>query len=395
MRIAYVLADRGIPLFGNKGASVHVREFVRALGTEHTVDLFCVALGLGRYDLPVRQLYVVPGSEYVGTCAASPDGDEQRLDACERMAQVLGGAQQANAYDLIYERYSLFSDVGTRVGAGHGVPVALEVNAPLIVEREQQGPFSLRGVAEAAEACSFQGADVVVTVSEEVAGYVRGIGASPDRVHVAPNAVDTARFHPRVDGTRVRSDLGISDDFVIGFTGSLKKWHGVDVLISAWLEAAEPGWSLLIVGEGPEWPKLATHAGTPGHHGRIVFTGAVSHYEMPEYVAAMDVAVAPYRSVPDFYFSPLKLFEYLAAGKAVVASEIGQIPSVVRHGGNGLLVPPDDVAALRAALSLLAKDRDLRMGLARRAPHGLVSWEETARGTVAIAQDLTKRRVKA
>ena len=392
MRIAYVLADRGISLFGNKGASVHVREFVRALGTEHTVDLFCVSLGLGKYDLPISQLYVVPGMEYVGTCAAAPDFDAQRLDACERMADVLDEAQQENRYDLIYERYSLFSEVGTRVSAKYGVPLALEVNAPLIAERELTGPFPLKDVAEEAETRVFRRAEVVLAVSEEVAGYARKIGTPADRVRVAPNGVDTKTFHPGVSGMRVRSELGLGDDFVVGFAGSLKSWHGVGILASAWMRAAEPNWSLLIVGEGPEWAKLATQAAEAARPGRVIFTGAVSHYEMPEYVAAMDVAVAPYRSTPGFYFSPLKLYEYLAVGKPVVASAIGQITSVIRHGENGLLVPPDDVDALQATLSLLAQDERLRAHFGREAPHGLVSWQEAAERAIAIADEARMAR---
>lgn len=392
MRVAYVLADRGIPIFGSKGASVHVREFVRALGTEHTVDLFCVSLGLDRYDLPVRQLYVVPGPEYVGPCGGSPDFDEQRRLACERMTDVLDEAQQQNGYDLIYERYSLFSEVGARVAAKYGVPLALEVNAPLIGERELTGPFPLKTVAAEAEKRVFHQADVVLAVSKEIARFAEELGSPADRIRVVPNGVDTKTFHPNIDGSHVRSDLGISNDFVVGFAGSLKSWHGVGVLVSAWIRAAQPHWTLLVVGEGPEWARLATQAATPEHQGRVIFTGSVTHYEMPEYLAAMDVAVAPYSSVRRFYFSPLKLYEYMAVGKAVVASAIGQITSVVRHGENGLLVPPDDSAALSAALSRLATDPRLREDLARRAPRGLVSWEEASEQVIAIADAAQKAR---
>jgi glycosyltransferase involved in cell wall biosynthesis len=207
--------------------------------------------------------------------------------------------------------------------------------------------------------------------------------------------VDTKRFHPGVDGVHIRSKCGLGDNYVVGFAGSLKSWHGVGVLVSAWMQAAKPGWSLLLVGEGPELARLATQAAQPGHRGRVVFTGAISHDEMPEYVAAMDVAVAPYRSIPGFYFSPLKLYEYLAMGKAVVASGIGQVRKVVRHGENGLLVPPGDADALGAALSLLGGDPALRASLAGRAPHELVSWEAVARDMVTVAQAVAGNTVNA
>jgi glycosyltransferase involved in cell wall biosynthesis len=106
---------------------------------------------------------------------------------------------------------------------------------------------------------------------------------------------------------------------------------------------------------------------------------------MPAHIAAMDIAVAPYRSSPHFYFSPLKVYEYLAAGRAVVASNIGQIATIIGHGSNGYLVPPDDVAELTLALEHLGADKRVRDALARQAPHGLVSWTDTAARILAIA----------
>src|SRR5205823_5775752 len=140
-------------------------------------------------------------------------------------------------------------------------------------------------------------------------------------------------------GDRIRSQLGIDDNLVVGFVGSLKPWHGVDALLAAFQEAAGSDWRLLIVGDGPERERLEDQATQIG--GQVIFTGAVSHHQIPEYVATMDIAVAPYRASSDFYFSPLKLYEYLAVGKAVVATNVGQIAQVIHHGENGYLVGSD------------------------------------------------------
>jgi glycosyltransferase involved in cell wall biosynthesis len=218
-----------------------------------------------------------------------------------------------------------------------------------------------------------------------MASYVIANGGSAARVHVVPNGVDTERFHPAVDGTDVRAKLDAGSGLVIGFVGSLKTWHGVDILLEAFRRVASHDWHLMIVGEGPE--RAALEAQAQGHSGpgRVHFTGAVPHDQIPRYVAAMDIAVAPYRAVPDFYFSPLKLYEYLAAGKPVVASNIGQIASVVRHGYNGYLVEPGEAPALSHALEELAGDVRLRAQLSRNAPQGLVTWEATARRVLALA----------
>ena len=392
MRIGYVLADSGVPVFGTKGASVHVRELIRALGREHTVDLFCATLGDGHGDLPIRDLYVVPRP--VLPEAGDPDlqRDRRRLATVEQLKNLVDRAYRGSRYDTLYERYSLFSDAGEAVSGAHDLPFLLEVNAPLIVERQSVEALPLASLAHEIESSVFRRADAVLAVSETMAAYVVGAGARDDRVHVVPNGVDTSRFHPGVSGDQIRAALGTQAGLVVGFAGSLKPWHGVDLLLAAFARTASRNWTLLVVGDGPERDRLERQARALEVSDRVVFTGAVRHDEMPAYVRAMDIAVAPYRSTAAFYFSPLKLFEYLAAGKAIIASNLGQIATVVRHGENGYLVPPDDVLELSRTLAHLAADASLRRDLERRAPEGLVSWQDTAQRVIAIAEQAQKVR---
>lgn len=390
MQIAYVLADSGIRIWGSKGASVHVREFVHALAAEHTVDLFCAALGDGGYDLPVRNFHVVPRPSPLGSSDPELERDRRRLATVDRMRELVDQSCRTTAYDLIYERYSLFSDVGASVADAYGLPFLLEVNAPLINERRRVEALPLALLARRVERSVFRRADGVLAVSEAMASYVLQVGAPRERVQVVPNGVDTSRFHPGVAGEPTRAKLGRLNDLVVGFTGSLKPWHGVNLLLEAFARVAGSNWTLLVVGDGPERASLEAQAEALAIQQSVIFTGAVRHDEIPMFVAAMDIAVAPYRSAATFYFSPLKLYEYLAAGKAVVASDVGQIASVVRHGDNGLLVAPDDARALAHAISRLAADARLRKDLACRAPHGLVTWKETARRVMDIAQQAQK-----
>ena len=392
MRIGYVLADSGVPVFGTKGASVHVRELIRALGAERTVDLFCATLGDGHGDLPIRDLHVVPRPVLPEMGDPDLERDRRRLAYVERMKDLVDRACRGSGYDMLYERYSLYSDVGAAVSGAHDLPFLLEVNAPLIVERRSVEALPLASLAHEIESSVFRRADAVLAVSETMAAYAVGVGARVDRVHVVPNGVDASRFHPGVGGDQIRAALRIQAGLVVGFAGSLKPWHGVDLLLAAFARTATRSWTLLVVGDGPERDRLERQAGALEVSDRVVFTGAVRHDEMPAYVAAMDIAVAPYRSSADFYFSPLKLFEYLAAGKAVIASDLGQIATAIRHGENGYLVAPDDVLELSRALARLAVDASLRRDLARRAPEGLVSWQDTAQRVIAIAEQAQRAR---
>src|SRR5262249_29411154 len=137
----------------------------------------------------------------------------------------------------------------------------------------------------------------------------------------------------------------------------------------AQLVANHTGARLLIVGDGPERGSLADRSTDLGLVDEVVFTGAVSPSEVPAFLASMDVALAPYPNLARFYFSPLKVYEYMAAGLPVVASCIGQLEELIEPGVNGLLVPPGDAKALQAALQTLRTDAGLcrRLGDAARA----------------------------
>ncbi|HEX6506037.1 MAG TPA: glycosyltransferase family 4 protein [Chloroflexota bacterium] len=394
MRIAYIVADGGIPIAGTKGASVHVREMVRALAQRHAVDLFCANPGEGKLNLPVEHLTVARRPARRTSADEAIERDRRRLETVGRLRCLVERAHEDAPYDLLYERYSLFGDIGASMSEDYNVPVVLEVNAPLIVERGRVEPLPLAPLAREIEWHAFERSTAVLSVSEAMQSYVLAHGGRPGHVHVVPNGVDTTRFHPGISGDCVRAELGLHGKLVVGFAGSLKAWHGVDLLLDAFARAATHGWTLLVVGDGPRRAGLEAQAEQIDGGGRIVFTGAVPHERMPEYLAAMDIAVAPYRPIDDFYFSPLKLFEYLAMGKPVVASNVGQIATTIQHGQNGYLVEPDDVQSLAAALLKLATDADLRAQMGAAGSDGAMTWEEIADRAVALGLESTAQVVR-
>ena len=370
MRLAYLCADFGIPIFGAKGAAIHVRELSEALYRQGVdVEIIAARMGgerPGGFHVPVRHL-PLPPTEHALYDALRRDerggGDVAREVRSMLYATVIRHAAEAEvrafAPDAIYERYALYGTAGLRLSRELGIPLILEVNAPLVDEQTAHRGLAFGHAARTSELAILQGADVVVAVSAALRDWLIGASVAPEQIVVLPNGVDVERFSVEArarDATRAR--LGIDGgECLIGFVGTLKVWHGTATLLAAFAQlramAPDQPVRLLIVGDGPERVRLEALAASLGIADATVFTGAVPHAAIPSYVAAMDVAVAPYDRAEGFYFSPLKLFEYMAAGRPVVAADIGQLAECLRHGETALLYPPGDVAALAATLRTL------------------------------------------
>lgn len=378
MRVAYICLDPGIPVFGTKGASVHVQEVLRELrALGHDVVLYTARLGEhvpdDLTDLPVRTV------EVAGTTTAEREQSQGR--AAEQVAQMVA----ADGAELVYERYSLFSDALARVVTGsETISSVLEVNSPLVEEQRQHRELVDQERAWDVLAAQVGAASATVCVSEPVAAWVRqharaaGPGhasAGTRRVMTVPNGVSVRRIQPQPEDPR---------QVVVTFVGTLKPWHGVSDLLTA-ASLAQVPWRLRIIGSGPQLPALRSQAAELGLD--VDFRGAVAPQDMPDHLAGSAIGVAPY---PDLggeeqqYFSPLKVLEYLACGLPVVASAVGQVPQLLE--GLGTLVPPSDPRSLAQAIDALAADPSQRAqvgALGRRRAEQRHSWA----GVVATVLD--------
>lgn len=341
MRIAYVTVDPGIPVFGTKGASVHIQEVVRELIRRgHDVTVHTTRAGR---DIPDD----LAGLKVIET-RIDADDPGARERAQQEVSARIAARIIAGGADLVYERYSLFSTALAEVAEATGAAGILEVNAPLIEEQRTHRVLVDEEAAAKALARQVAAATATVAVSDPVRDWVRERTGS-ESVHTVPNGVSITRIVPRPE------DIG---DPVVTFVGTLKPWHGVADLLAAAALAKRP-WKLRIIGDGPERAALEEQAAGLGIE--VDFRGAVAPADMPEQLAGSAIGVAPY---PDLggeqqqYFSPLKVYEYLAAGLPVVASAVGQLPQIL--GELGTLVPPSDPAALAAAIDTLAADPVLR-----------------------------------
>jgi glycosyltransferase involved in cell wall biosynthesis len=329
MKLGYVCADRGISVRGVRGASAHLRSLSGALARRgHEVVVAC-----RRLDGP----HAVPDGVICVELDSAPN------------AELLRDLLVRHKTDVVLERHSAQGGGAMRAAAQLDLPYFLEVDVPLAED-------------DAHDRDLFGSARGVLAVSTAVRDYVVAAGASSEAVAVVPHGVDVARFATR--RRRLRSRIGLAHRYVVGFTGSLVPSHGVATLLEAFA-GLDKAAVLLVVGDGPERPRLENLARELGVRDRVSFVGAVPHGEVPEWLGMMDVATAPYAPQPIFYSSPLKISEYLAAGLPVVASGQGDVPRLV--GDAGLLVPPGDASALRQALAALQSDNGLRMRLAASA----------------------------
>ena len=237
-------------------------------------------------------------------------------------------------------------------------------------------------VAQACERELISGSDQVIVPSRALAQHAVRLGAKDDAVEVLPNAIDPALFEDPPELPADQRDR-LRDRFVVAFVGSLKPWHGVEILLRAFerLARSTPDAHLLVLGDGPERHRVERAARELGPE-RVTAPGAVDHRQVPAWLRWAHVGVAPYPHLPDFYFSPLKVVEYQAAGMAVVASDIGHLRDQIDDGVTGLLVPPGDPLQLAGALAGLARDRSRGRGLGRRARRhvlALHTWPRVAR----------------
>ena len=258
--------------------------------------------------------------------------------------------------DLLYQRFDPADHAGVMLARRLGVPLVLEFNGSEVWIADHWGrPLRRRSLFQAIEAVNLRHADLVSVVSEALRDEVLARGVEPRRVAVLPNGVDPERYRPDLDGSEVRARLGLAGRCVAGFIGTFGVWHGAQVLARAAARVlqARPQARFLFVGDGVERraaEEILAQAGVPD---RARFTGIVPQEDGPAHLAAMDILVAPHVPNADgsrFFGSPTKLFEYMAMGRAIVASRLEQIGEVLEDGRTALLVPPGDEAALAAAI---------------------------------------------
>jgi glycosyltransferase involved in cell wall biosynthesis len=374
---------------GIGGSVTHAHGVIRALRNEGVaVEAFTTSAAIAetarREAQPPCEWHAVPTSRFakaVGASAAAA-GD------AALMLAALGAVRSA---DAIYQRHTRYSLIGALLAHLTGKPLILEYNSPAEfgARHWSSTPTRFSGGIGRCEDASLAAAARIIVVSEIAKRSLVERGIASERIVVNPNGVDAARFS--TGDASIRHRLGIDDESVVaGFVGSFGPWHGAPVLARAFAKVASraPHLRLLLVGDGQELPPTLEILRDADLEDRTTVVGQVPPTAVPSYVDACDVLVAPHVPLPDaveFFGSPTKLFEYMAAGKAIVASRLGQIGDVLEHGVTAWMVEPGSVDELGEALVAVAADPKLRGELgakARRQASEHHSWQLNARRVI-------------
>lgn len=296
-----------------------------------------------------------------------------RLNHNTRMISAAAAVAAGKPGGLIYQRYSLHNWTGVSVARQFNLRFVLEFNGPEPwVAENWSRPLRYVELARRIEQLNLDAADLVVVVSEALRTHLLARGIADDRIIVIPNGVDTTRYAPDVDGSSTRARFELADRCVIGFIGTFGPWHGAAILAEAFAMVLEmrpdlrDRVRLLLIGDGMCLPAVKDLLAKRNRLAEVAFTGLVPQSEGNRYLAACDIVVLPTVPNPDgtqFFGSPTKLFEYMAMGRAIAASAIGQVSNILHNERTALLIPPADPAGLAQALIRLIDDHALRARL--------------------------------
>lgn len=289
-------------------------------------------------------------------------------------------------HDLVYERNGLYRNGVAMACKRLKIPYALFVEADEILEHDYVSqPLTgvLRWNADRQFQYNLMAADRIICVTEQLKSHlVESRRVSAEKILVLPNGVDVEKFRPD-QGAKgdIRQSLGIANAPLVLFVGNFYEWHDVSTLLGSFalVLAKFPEARLVLVGDGTTRQKMEKRSVDLKISHAVHFTGLIPHGDVPRYMASADVAVVPYPKMKqENWLSPLKMYEYMASGKAIVASSVGQIMEVIRNEINGLLIPSGDAVAMANAIKRLIADGDLRHRIGNQARDDAIenhSWE--------------------
>jgi len=296
--------------------------------------------------------------------------------------------------DFIYERYSLFNFTGVMVARLCGKPLILEVNSPFALEQSRDKDIRLVRLAAWSERVICNLATQVIVVSTPLRRIMIDSGVLPSRVTVMANGVALDRFRPQTASPELRKSLGVDQTVVIGFIGWFRKWHGLELLLEAFHQSglAGRGAKVMLIGDGQAMMDLREYVTTHDLLGHVIFIGPLPHAKVPPYLDMIDIAVQP---AANEYCCPMKILEYMALGKPIVAPRQENIQDLLREGEEARFFKPGDAASLADALTELVKNREEAAQIGRRGREAIERrgylWINNARRVVEMVEGTAKK----
>jgi glycosyltransferase involved in cell wall biosynthesis len=417
LKVAHLYQESGIRLSEPQAAQLHMYHTIRGLQqVGHKVTLLALQ---GRRVLCTEDLQAfksdrLPASHYAGLGTSGTawfrkfEGGVRRLQTTFHLPYLAlfdsyrvseAASIHLAGFELIHERFNLLALGGAWASRRLGIPFVLEVNADLLEQRKFKG-IPERGLRRlyatwATRACFLSAAKIICISTDLKEHLLRRWKIAENKLAVLPCAADVAAFAPNENSTAVRQGLGLTTEPVVMWVGGYFPWHDIGLLLESFARVLRqrPNAKLILVGDGQTRSAVEEQVHRAGLQHAVIMTGAIPHERMPAMLSIADVAVvpsAPIAASGGGTGTPLKLFEYMAAGKGIVATAVSQTEEVIRDGENGLLVEAGDVDAFAGAVLTLLNDSMVRGRLGQNARRQAIehySWEQYSRRLEAIYLD--------
>jgi glycosyltransferase involved in cell wall biosynthesis len=302
--------------------------------------------------------------------------------------------------DILFNRLELYYFSGLWLSRLLNLPLVVEADCPPTYEHDTfygKDYLHLGNLPTRIEVANLRAADTVIVISNVLKNYYAELGIPEEKMHVIPNAADPNKFRPAPKDRELAEKYQLADKVVVGWIGSLVGWSGVESLMDTarHILSIRPNVCFMMVGGGKNQEFFRKELQTGALASRVILPGTVPHSEVPRYLSCMDVVLAPYPKLEFWYASSMKIFEYMAAGKAVVATAVGQVAEIIEDGINGYLFDPDSGSELREKIELLVDSSEARHRVGERARRDIEekwNWENNAKKMIALFEEVLRRR---
>lgn len=305
--------------------------------------------------------------------------------------------------DVLFNRLELYYFSGLWLSRWLNLPLVVEADCPPTYEHVTfygKNYLHLGSLPSHIELANLRAADAIVVISNVLKNYYVERGIPAEKMHVIANAADPQKFRPVPKDQEFVQKYDLADKTVVGWIGSLVGWSGVESLIDTARHVlrTRPNVCFMMVGGGKNQEFFRAQLQTGEHASRVILPGTVPHSEVPRYLSCMDVVLAPYPKLDFWYASSMKIFEYMSAGKTVLATGVGQVGEIIEDGVNGFLFDPDHAGELREKLVALVDSAETRQRVgaqARRDIEQKWNWDNNAKQMLAIFAEVLQRRRQA